>query len=350
MAREFWLNLARSGARFPIGTDLVLHEKEDAEAIRMSGSALGQVIAEAAARWKIPVAMPLMDLRLEKADLAAAFGLDFEQAETWKLETAPEASTIARVADPIRAFPAENRAQHQSLRWLASNTSLLPVGMAIGPFSLTTKLLADPITPVALAASGLTAADDDGVALVERALDLAEAAVHRALRAQVSAGAKAVMICEPAANTTYLSPRQLRAGADTFHRFVLEPNLRLKSFLDEHDIDLIFHDCGELLPEMVRAFAHRIHPTVLSMGASRMLWEDSALVPEDVVMYGNLPTKTFYSDEAMPLARVQELSRDLLERMRATGHAHILGSECDVLHVSGAAAAIRRKVDAMLAV
>lgn len=350
MAREFWLEMARSGARFPIGTDLVLHDRKDAEKIRMSGPALGQVIAEAAAKWKIPVAMPLMDLRLEKADLASAFGFDFEQAETWKLEAVPEASTIARVADPIRAFPAENRAQQQSLRWLASHTSLLPVGMAIGPFSLATKLLADPITPVALAGSGMTSAEDAGVALVERALDLAEAAVQRSLRAQMSAGARAVMICEPAANTTFLSPRQLRSGADTFHRYVLEPNLRLKSFLDEHRLDLIFHDCGELLPEMVRAFAQRIHPAVLSLGASRLLWEDAELVPEDVVMYGNLPTKTFYSDEAMPLARVQEISRELLGRMRATGHAYILGSECDVLHVPDAAATIRQKVDAMMAV
>lgn len=350
MARTFWLDLARSGARFPIGTDLVLHDQKDAETIRLNGPALGQVIAEAAAKWRIPVAMPLMDLRLEKADIAAAFGLSFEEAETWKLEATPPPSMIARVADPIRAFPVESRAQQLSLRWLASNTNLLPVGMAIGPFSLMTKLLADPITPVALAGSGVTAAEDEGVARVERALDLAEAAVQRSLRAQVSAGARALMICEPAANTTFLSPRQLRSGADTFQRFVLEPNLRLKSFLDEHEIDLIFHDCGELLPEMVQAFAQRIHPAVLSLGASRLLWEDAALVPDDVVMYGNLPTKTFYSDEAMPVERVEEISRDLLTRMRATGHPHILGSECDVLHVPDAAGAIRRKVDAMLAV
>jgi hypothetical protein len=34
--------------------------------------------------------------------------------------------------------------------------------------------------------------------------------------------------------------------------------------------------------------------------------------------------------------------------MQATSHAHILGSECDVLHVPEAAETIRRKVDAML--
>lgn len=39
---------------------------------------------------------------------------------------------------------------------------------------------------------------------------------------------------------------------------------------------------------------------------------------------------------------------ELMARMRETGHPHILGSECDVLHVPETAAAIRRKVDIML--
>lgn len=350
MPRQFWLDLARSGARFPIGADLVLHDRADAASIRLDGAALGQVVAEAARRWRVPAAMPLMDLRLEKADLSAVFGLDFERAEAWHIDALPEPSSIAGAADPVRAFPAECRAQQQSIRWIASNTGLVPVGMAIGPFSLITKLLSDPITPVALAGSGATAANDGGVAIVERCLDLAEAVIHRSIRAQISAGAGAVMICEPAANTTFLSPRQIRRGADIFQRYVLEPNLRLKALLDKHDVDLIFHDCGELLPEMVDAFARRIHPAVLSLGSSRRLWEDAALVPADVVLYGNLPTKTFYSDEAMPVARVEEMTRELLARMAETGHAHILGSECDVLHVPGAAAAILSKVDAMLAV
>lgn len=348
MARQFWLDLARSGARFPIGTDLVLHDHPDATQIRNNGAALGKVLAEGARRWNIPAAMPLMDLRLEKADLAAAFGMNFEQSESWRLGKTPPASAIAHVADPIRAFGPEQRAQHQSLRWLASHTQVLPVGMAIGPFSLMTKLLADPITPVALAGAGLTAKEDEGVALVESALDLAEAAIHRSLRAQMAAGARAVLICEPAANTTYLSPRQLQAGAAIFERYVLEPNLRLKSFLTEQAMDLIFHDCGDLQPEMIEAFANRIHPAVLSLGSSRKLWEDAAMVPPDVVMYGNLPTKTFYSDQAMPLERVRQMSRDLVDRMAAAGHLHILGSECDVLHVPDAAARIRAKVDAML--
>ena len=42
------------------------------------------------------------------------------------------------------------------------------------------------------------------------------------------------------------------------------------------------------------------------------------------------------------------LTKALREAMRACGHPHILGSECDVLHVPDAAETIRRKVAAML--
>jgi hypothetical protein len=115
-------------------------------------------------------------------------------------------------------------------------------------------------------------------------------------------------------------------------------------------VDLIFHDCGDLNQEMVRNFAERLHPAILSLGSSRKLWEDAAVVPDDVVLFGNLPTKSFYSDAAMPLEEVVQRAATLVRNMRTCGHPHILGSECDVLYVPDAAETIRRKVDAMLAV
>jgi uroporphyrinogen-III decarboxylase len=220
--------------------------------------------------------------------------------------------------------------------------------MAIGPFSLMTKLIADPITPIAMAGGGMTAEEDGGILMVERCLRLAEATVARSLTAQVAAGAKAVIICEPAANAVYISPRQIKAGADIFERFVIEPNLRVRRLLADAGADLIFHNCGNLTGFMVEQFAGRLHPVILSLGSSRKLWEDAPLVPEDVVLFGNLPTKSFYSDAAMPAAEVERLTLELLEKMQATGHPHILGSECDVLHVPEAAATIRHKVRVML--
>ena len=72
-------------------------------------------------------------------------------------------------------------------------------------------------------------------------------------------------------------------------------------------------------------------------------------MPKDVVLFGNLPTKNFYSDSVMPVEKVASMTVELVEKMKAAGHPHILGSECDVLHVGAAAATIRKKVEAMLA-
>ena len=174
------------------------------------------------------------------------------------------------------------------------------------------------------------------------------ATVLRSAKAQIEAGARAMVVCEPAASTAYLSPRQIRAGSDVFERFVLKPNRRLRKLLESHDVDLIFHNCGELLPEIVAQFAGQLRPVVLSLGGSRVLWKDAEVVPKDVVLFGNLPTKTFYSDSAMPLEEVRRRTLELRARMVECGHPHILGSECDVLHVPEAAATIRRKVDIML--
>jgi uroporphyrinogen-III decarboxylase len=220
--------------------------------------------------------------------------------------------------------------------------------MAIGPFSLMTKLLDDPIAAVALAGRGLAEEDEPLVASASRALALSELVVHRSLTAQVEAGAQAVIVCEPAASAVFVSPRQMASGSPVFDRFVVSPLLRLRAVLDAQGALLVLHDCGDTTPAMVEALAGRVRPAVLSLGSSRRLWEDAALVPPEVVLYGNLPTKHFYSDATMPLERVREMTRELVLRMRDTGHPFVLGSECDVLHVPESGATIRRKVEAML--
>jgi uroporphyrinogen-III decarboxylase len=235
-----------------------------------------------------------------------------------------------------------------AIRYIATKTELMPVGMLIGPFSLMTKLVADPISPVALAGAGMTAEDEPAIAVVDACLDLALAAVLRSAKAQIAAGAKAIIVCEPAANVVYLSPRLLRSNPDLLARFVLRPNMAVRKLLDEAGVDLIFHDCGELLSGMVAAFAENLHPVIFSLGSSRKLWEDAAVVPKDIVLYGNLPSKTFYSDAAMPIETVRERTEDLVRRMAGVGHPFILGTECDVLHVHESAETIRRKVDAMI--
>jgi len=349
MHREFYLDLAAQGLRMPIGTDLVLHDQAHPEEILLDGERLGKVVAEAARRYGTPLAFPLMDLRLEKEQLLTALGVAQGEADLFHFKEPPAADMVAAVcASHDAPLSPRIEANCEAVRYIASATDLLPVGMLIGPFSLMTKLVADPISPVAMAAAGMTAEDSADVSMVERCLDMAMATVLKSARAQIEAGVKAIIVCEPAANTVYISPRQMRAGSDIFTRFVVEPNRRLAALLREHGVDLIFHDCGELLTDMVRQFALELRPSMISLGSSRKLWEDAAVVPKDIVLFGNLPTKSFYSDAVMPIEEVIRRTIELRNNMAACGHPHILGSECDVLYVPEASRTIRAKVEAML--
>ncbi|MGB7265402.1 MAG: uroporphyrinogen decarboxylase family protein [Terracidiphilus sp.] len=333
----------------PIGADLLLHEEPDPKYSRNNGAALGRVIEHTARRWNTPLAVPLMDLRLEKADLLARIGISGSNAEIYQFTASLDEFTLNALCDG-KAVPAcpGSVARDQALSYIAAIPDLIPIGMAIGPFSLATRLMADPIAAVAMAGSGVEPEDSDEVRLLDHCLRAAESAVIRSVQSQIAHGARAIMICEPAACTAFISPRQLRAGSNIFERFVIEPNLRLKAALDAGACDLIFHDCGELIDSMVEAFAYRLHPVMLSLGSSRKLWEDAHLVPADVVLYGNLPTRKFYSDGAMPVEEVIRLATELLENMKACGHPHILGSECDVLFVPEARDAILTKVAVMM--
>ena len=86
--RQYYLDLAASGRRMPIGADLVLREHADHDAIVLDGARLGAVVAEAAERFDTPLAIPLMDLAVEKSQLLEALGVPEAQRDTFHL-TAP---------------------------------------------------------------------------------------------------------------------------------------------------------------------------------------------------------------------------------------------------------------------
>ena len=339
MNRDFYLHLAENGLRMPVGTHLVLHEQPDPDAILLDGERLGAVIVETAERFATPLAMPLMDLTLEKAALVQACGVSASEADAFHFETPPSAPAEIPLTPRMRATC-------EAIAHVAGHPGLVPMGMGIGPFSLMTKLVADPITPVYLAGTGISGEDEPDVALVERALTLGEQAIHRHLLAQIDAGARAIMICEPAANLIYVSPNQLETNPAVFEHFVMEPMQRIARLLAARGVDLVFHDCGELTDGMVRRFA-TLGAVMLSFGSSRKLWEDAALVPKDTVLYGNLPSKMFYAKQ-LTTAAIEELAQDLISRMRAAGHPFILGTECDVLSVPGREHEIYAKVDTFM--
>ncbi len=133
-------------------------------------------------------------------------------------------------------------------------------------------------------------------------------------------------------------------GSDVFERCVLAPNRRIAERLADDRVDLIFHCCGEISDAMLDGFCS-LRPAMLSLGSSRRLWEDAARVPNDVVLYGNLPSKLFYSDALMSATRLDGMIDVLTSQMRRCGHPFILGTECDTLFVPEYAASIWTKID-----
>jgi uroporphyrinogen-III decarboxylase len=349
MQREYYLELAKSGLHFPIGADLVLKEHSDHKAIHIDGKRLGKVIAQAAKRFKTPLAMPVMNLMLEKALMLRSMGGVAEaDIPTWHFSSCPTEQQIADIRGALTSpLDPQLQANVDAVKYIAEHTNLLPVGMSIGPFSLMTKLIGDPIVPVYLAGKGFTAQNDPEVKKIETLLELSVEVILRSFRAQAQAGAKAFFIAEPAANSVYISPLQMMQGSDIFERVAIKYLRRIKDEMDKAGIDLIFHCCGELTNDMIKAFTS-LRPAILSLGCSRKLWEDADIVPKDIVLYGNLPSKRFFSDDSITVADVRRMALEYIAMMKVAGHPYILGTECDVLSVPGCEKILMEKAMAIV--
>jgi len=348
MNREYFIELARKDIRVPIGVDMILHQYSDVDAILDSGERMGKVLLEAARFYKSPIVMPHMDLMLEKDHLLSLMGIPAAVRPSYHFQGCPPDAMVAefkaRISGPLSP---RMEARNDAIRYVATHSMLLPMGISIGPFSLMTKLLADPITPIFLHGSGITGDDDQEVRAVEICLDLALAVVLRAIESQLQAGAKTIIVAEPAANTVYLSPKQMEEGADIYDRFVLTPNAVMRKLVADRGAALIFHDCGALTPEMIRKL-DTLRPEVFSFGSPVNLCEAADLVSKDTVLYGNLPSKRFMSDSLITVEQVKEMSRDLAAQMRDKDHPFMLGTECDVLCVHDHKEVIARKVEAFM--
>lgn len=314
---------------------------------------MADVMAETARRFESPLALPVMDLTLEKDFMLRAMGVGASEAAAYHFEEPPSPSQIAAVERAGILDHPRMAANCSALRELARDRGVdpeapLPVGMSIGPFSLLSKMLRDPIVPIYLAGSGTSPEDSEEVALLLSLLPLCESVIRRSCEAQIDAGAAAIFVCEPAANSVFFSPKQIEEGSTVWEDFVIEPNKRLKRLFESRLVDLVFHDCGSLSTAMVASFAV-LDPAIISFGSPVKLWEIESYVPKTTVIYGNLPTKKFYSDEEVPLSALGGMVGEIESRLRATGHPFIVGSECDVLSMPGYEDAIMRKVKAFCA-
>ena len=349
MDRSYYLQMAQAGARMVLATDMVLKEKANHEELLNDGDELGKIILESANRYDLPLALPFMDLSLEKQWLLTLLGIEKSKIEKFHFDNNLNESIIQQVKEKLVTISTTRiEATCNALTYVAKNSNKLAVGMCIGPFSLMTKLIAEPISPVFLAAMGVKPLDDASIKNIEIILQLAELIITKYIQKQAAAGAKAICICEPAANKIYISPDVMTdETGDIFDQYVISINQRIKDEMAKNNVDLIFHDCGDITPLMLKKIS-TLHPVILSLGSPVKLWDAATIVPKDIVLFGNLPTKQFFMDETISAERVEEMSKELLTKMAAMNHPFILGSECDVLSVNGYEETIKNKINVML--
>jgi len=344
MNRRLYLDLAASGLAIPIGTDVVLQEHSDPGNILLDGLKLGQVVEQSARRYHSPLGIPLMDLQIERSAILEILNIPGPEVNSFHFTEAPREEIIQEIDLKLnKRLSARMQATCTGIQYIHNRTKLIPVGMCIGPFSLMTKLMDDPISAVYLYGLGAEGNSEPLVATLLGTLKLSTVVISRYIRVQIAAGAKLIIMCEPAANMVYISPKQIEKGSDVFDRCVIQNISRIKKILDDNSVDLFLHDCGELTDIIVEKFS-QLNPAILSLGSSRQLWKDARLVSPNTVLYGNLPSKKFYSDELISPAELKTMAEDLVNRMREVGHPFILGSECDVLSVPGYHQLISEKV------
>ena len=231
MNREYYLELAKKGQRMIFGTGLILEEKPDYSEILNDGKRLGEIFVEAADRFKCPVALPLMDLSIEKSELLNLLGITEKDVFRFNYNLSDE--IIEKLKDNLDKKPIPRlKSLCDAICYVKQNSGLIPVGMLIGPFSLMTKLLVDPIVPVFLAASGISGEEDPGIKNVEILLELAVIIIKRSAKLQIDAGAELMCVCEPAANMAFISPDLLTEDNDIFDKYVISYNKQIVDYTD----------------------------------------------------------------------------------------------------------------------
>jgi hypothetical protein len=81
-----YLWIAEDGLSMPLATDMVLHEGAsgpDIERTLSNGEELRRVVVRAARRFGAPLAIPHMDLKLEKALPVRSLGVSWSAGSIW---------------------------------------------------------------------------------------------------------------------------------------------------------------------------------------------------------------------------------------------------------------------------
>lgn len=187
---------------------------------------------------------------------------------------------------------------------LAKKFSIVKGAYVIGPYTLAGELMG-------VEELGINTILNPGLA--HKFIEFTSSIIKDYAKALLDAGADVIAVLEPSA--VMLSPRQFEEFSGRYFSYLVE---ELKS-------PLILHICGDtthLLEKM-----SRIGAIGLSLDSLVDLKEASEIVPEDVVLIGNLdPVKVFLQSNPEEVAKA---TRDLLNRMKGVSN-FILSSGCDL--------------------
>ena len=163
----------------PVGTDLIMHEEPAPEKIRNDGAALGRVIEKSRSMLAHSVGGsadgPAPGDMTSAGSRRSARG----PGRHVSLSAAPldDAALRRLTSEQPGTICAGSTARNRALAYVHTVPDLVAVGMAIGPFSLATRLMADPISAGAMAGSGVEESESDEVRLLWQCIRIAEAAV-----------------------------------------------------------------------------------------------------------------------------------------------------------------------------
>ena len=221
-----------------------IHLDANPDAIPLDGNHLGQLIAKNAHQHHSKLAVPFLDLTIEKNIILEQLKLPLDH----QFHNPLPYETVHDLCHRLQTAPTGRwKATVDAIAYIAQHTELTPVGLSTGPFTVMTQLVADAKAAVQQAGHGISAQDSPAVNLTEQMLDLALRVCIRVIASQLGAGAKVIIVCEPAVDQDCLQPV-------TFERYVLAPHRHIKEILNAAGAELIVHAPGKLTPEMRKAF------------------------------------------------------------------------------------------------
>ena len=101
MDRDYYLQMAKAGTGMVLATDLVLKEKANHEELLNDGDELGKIILESANRYDLALALPFMDLSLEKQWLLTLMGIENSKIEKFHFDENLNEAIIESVKEKI---------------------------------------------------------------------------------------------------------------------------------------------------------------------------------------------------------------------------------------------------------